>query len=275
MSQPQKLVHEIHHRLVGAGVFLLALTFFGCGRGEDRPSANDSTLTVLYPIDEYGLGPAWSAQSMFLVFSPLVARNEQGELEGRLARSWEHSPDYREWTVWLRSDIAWHDGVPFTARDVKFTLDLLSRPETGWAARGAYSVSVLDDTTYRMTSTGTPTRSAIGNPLDDYTVFYPKHLLEGLDPAQFYEWEFWKQPVGTGPYRYVRTIPHTMIELEANPAYFRGKPAHKTGSAQVWPSVAAGATERSRGRDALRERPGCPQGERGRALQGLPLVQRT
>lgn len=52
----------------------------------------------------------------------------------------------------------------------------------------------------------------------------PKHLLEGLDPEEFYYWEFWTRPVGNGPYRYVRHVPKTMVELEANPDYYGVKP---------------------------------------------------
>jgi peptide/nickel transport system substrate-binding protein len=49
--------------------------------------------------------------------------------------------------------------------------------------------------------------------------------LEGLDPVNFYNWPFWIEPVGNGPYRYVRHIPQTMVELEANPDFFGGRPA--------------------------------------------------
>jgi ABC-type transport system substrate-binding protein len=37
-----------------------------------------------------------------------------------------------------------------------------------------------------------------------------------FDPAEFYEWEFWTHPVGNGPYRFVRYVPETMMEFEAN-----------------------------------------------------------
>ncbi|MHC4489773.1 MAG: ABC transporter substrate-binding protein, partial [Planctomycetota bacterium] len=57
-----------------------------------------------------------------------------------------------------------------------------------------------------------------------WDVYYPKHLLENLDPKEFTSWKFWTEPVGNGPYRYVRHVPRTMIELEANPDYYRGKP---------------------------------------------------
>ncbi len=58
-----------------------------------------------------------------------MALNETGEWEGRLAERWEHSPDYREWTYYLRPGVRWHDGVPVTAHDVKFSLELLTHPD--------------------------------------------------------------------------------------------------------------------------------------------------
>ncbi len=196
----------------------VALAAVGCGR--DRAPAESSTMTVLYPIDERGLGPAWDMPSQFLVFLPLVARNANGEFEGRLAEGWEHSPDYRTWTVHLRRGLRWHDGVPVTAHDVKFTLDLLAH-QLQWLSPDAYSVRVLDDSAYTITY---HRRAHIGSPLDDYAVYYPKHVLEKLDANNFANWDFWTHPVGNGPYRHVRHVPKIMMELEANPDYYRGKP---------------------------------------------------
>ncbi len=164
---------------------------------------------------------------MFLVFLPLVARNTDGELEGRLAERWEHSPDYRSWTVHLRQGVRWHDGVPVTAHDIKFTLDLWSSPQMPYALPNGSTVTVLDDSTFTIEYSYQYT-TAIGNgsPLDDYTVYYPKHLLEQLDPEDFDSWDSWfSHPVGNGPYRFVRYQPRIMIELEANPDYYRGKPS--------------------------------------------------
>ena len=204
-------------RLFPVILCLIAAASAGCRGNHHR--AQGSTITVLYPIDERGL--ASGLPSQFLVFLPLVTRNVKGELEGRLAESWDHSSDYRTWTVHLRKDVRWQDGVPVTAHDIKFTLDLLSHPAVLVASPGAYSIRVLDDFTYAITYA----RRAIGSPGDDYyTVYYPKHLLEGLDPKKFHDWDFWKHPVGDGPYRYVRTVPKTMIEVEANPDYYQGKP---------------------------------------------------
>jgi ABC-type transport system substrate-binding protein len=59
------------------------------------------------------------------------------------------SPDYHTWTIRLRKDMRWHDGVPVTAHDIKFTLDLMSQVFDG-VLPSTFSVSVLDDTTYTM-----------------------------------------------------------------------------------------------------------------------------
>ncbi len=200
-------------------ISLLALTSVGCGRSRDQVQARHSTITVLYPVDERAVGPFWQYPSQFLVFLPLVVRNAKGELEGRLAESWEHSPDYRTWTIHLRKGVRWQDGIPVTAHDIKFTLDLMGHPAVLMMPPGACSVTVVDDSTLTINY-----HEQAVSPLDDYTVYYPKHLLEGLDPKKFYDWEFWTHPVGDGPYRYVHHLAKTMMEFEANPDYFRGKP---------------------------------------------------
>ncbi len=205
-----------HIALLAIGI-VAALATIGCGRA-DRAQTDDSTVTVLYPTDERGLGPEYDSPAQFLVFLPLVTRNAEGELEGKLARSWEPSPDYRTWTVHLRTDVRWHDGVPVTAHDIEFSVELLSRPDVGYIAPGAVAISVLNDSTFTYTST-------VETPLSDYRTYYPKHLLETLDPTQVYDWGFWTQPVGNGPYRYVRHLRQTMMEFEINPDYVLGRPA--------------------------------------------------
>lgn len=209
-------------RGTAAALVAAALTL-GCGMADNRPDGRglvSSTVSVAYCCDEWLMAPHWGMPAKHMVFLPLTATDEHGDVVGRLARSWEHSPDYREWTVHLRSDVRWHDGRPVTAHDVAWTLDFLRHPEVMSQAADAYEVTVVDDTTYRIRYE----RQGAGSPLDDYTVYYPRHLLEGLDPAKFAEWEFWKSPVGNGPYRYVRHQAETMMELEANPDFYAGKP---------------------------------------------------
>jgi|SRR5579859_25493 len=196
----------------------LALAAVGCRRNRDNQHGN--VLNILFPSETeetlYTESP-----SQFLVYLPLVTRDEKGELEGWLADHWEHSSDYRKWKIHLRKDVRWADGLPVTAHDVKFTLDLFTNPGV-LQLPPSFAVEVLDDSTYTITC---ERGRAEGTPLDDWTVYYPKHLLQHLDPTKFWEGSSWTLPVGDGPYRLVRHVPQTLVEYGANPNYFRGKPS--------------------------------------------------
>lgn len=196
---------------------VLALHMGACG-GPDMATRR-STLIVSHRGGNDALSPTADTWAKFLVFLPLVSWDEKGAREGRLADWWEHSPDWVEWTYHLRTDARWHDGVPVTAHDVKFTLDLLSHPSVLYYSAGYIeSVRVVDDSTVTI-------RSAQFNREDAWwTTYFPQHLLENLDPARIAEWTFWTRPVGNGPYRFVRHQPGTTFEFEANPDYHRGKP---------------------------------------------------
>jgi peptide/nickel transport system substrate-binding protein len=197
--------------------FWVGLATFACTRAPDPAVSRASTVVVAYCCGPQALNPSMGQTSQFLLFLPLIARDDNGELVGRLAHSWERSEDHREWTYHLRTDVRWHDGVPVTAHDVAFTLNLLMHPDVGYYPAGTVSPAVIDDSTVVVRYAGIPQ--------DWWTVYYPRHLLEELDPAAFYEWEFWRRPVGNGPYRFLRYVPETMMEFEANPDHYRGEPS--------------------------------------------------
>jgi peptide/nickel transport system substrate-binding protein len=207
--------------LLGLGAVASAAS---CGRRRHEIAAD--SITVLYPADETLLGPDFDMPAQFVMFLPLFKRNMRGEIEGLLAESWEHTPDFRTCTIRLRDGIRWHDGKPVTAHDVKFSLDIRAHPDVLWFPPDSYTVKVMDDLTYTITHYRHNLNGlmSVGGLMDDWTVFYPKHLLEKLDPKGFTNWEFWKHPVGNGPYRYVRHVPKTMMQLEANPGFYRGRP---------------------------------------------------
>ena len=215
-----------HRRAVLAAIarreWLLQMFALGGSGCLQRPAEpREATLTVFYALESGGGSSeniALNGSAQWLVFEPLVKWNLKGELEKRLARSWEHSSDYRTWTIRLRPDVTWQDGVPVTAHDVKFTLELLSHPDVLEIDPG-FSVTVLDDWTYTIAY-----QRGIGDPIQPLPVFYPKHVLDRLDPKTFRAWDFWTHPVGNGAYRFVRQVPRTMTEYEASPTYYRGRP---------------------------------------------------
>ncbi len=206
-----------------AFILLISLISILCLKPIDRSSVDSSTITVLYPWDERVLGPFMDVDAKFLVFLPLFTTDENGHTKGKLAEKWSHSEDYRSWTFHIRQDVKWHDGVTFTAHDIKFTLELISSPEIlyddSWI--GMQSVTVHDDFSLTI---------RFESPKDfreDWLVYWPKHILKDLDPKKYWEWDFWTNPIGNGPYRYVRHVPQTMMEFEANVDYYGGKPEIK------------------------------------------------
>ena len=219
----------MNRRVPWLAVVLVVAATASCTRDREASTGKLSTLTIPLPRDESSLlSPARRNSATFLVFLSLATPNERGELEGRLAESWEHTPGSREWTIHLRPGVRWHDGMPVTAHDVKFTVDLFSRPDVRASTSNTgffqiESVEVLDDASFILTFVPGSVWHSYWYP-GYWPVFYPKHLLENLDPAKINEWEFWKQPVGNGPFRYVRHTPKTMMEFEANPDFYLGQP---------------------------------------------------
>jgi peptide/nickel transport system substrate-binding protein len=197
---------------------MLIFISINCSQKGGESSSDGSKITVLSIGDERILGPYYDSTPRFLVFLPLVEYSD-AEPKPALAERWEHSPDYKIWTFYLNKDVKWHDGVPTTAHDIQFTFDLLDKVAQLKQILGVVSYEAVDDYIFSITY-----KKSSKQALDYWSVYWPKHLLEDLDPEEFWRWEFWIQPVGNGPYRYVQHFPKTMIELEANSDYYRGKP---------------------------------------------------
>ena len=214
-------------RILGS-MFVTLVCMSGCqpDRSERSLPIEDGlrTVRVLYSgANEQVFGPVWDDSPKFLIFQPLVTYevNTCSDIVGGLAARWDPGPDWRTWTIELRSDVRWHDGVPVTSADVAFTVALLNHPDVlAYGAGPVDSIEILDSLRFRI-----HLKRPSDWPLDGWPVVYPSHLLKDLEPAEFYEWEFWTRPVGNGPFRYVRHVPATMVELEANPDYYLGRPS--------------------------------------------------
>lgn len=154
-----------------------------------------------------------------LVFVPLAYEDEEEQPQPGLLESWDHSDDYTEWTFYLRKNVRWHDGEPVTARDIKFTLELITDQNLMYEVKLFDEITIIDDFTCQLRS-----KRPFFGLIYGWTGVFPEHLLGELERSEFWEWEFWKSPVGYGPYRYVRHVPNTMVELEVNPDYFGEKP---------------------------------------------------
>jgi peptide/nickel transport system substrate-binding protein len=140
-----------------------------------------------------------------------------------LATSWSWSEDGTELTFPLRQGVKWHDGKPFTAADVKCTLDLLQgksaeklriNPRKSWFDNVSEVTTKGDDeVTFHLTR---PEPSLLAMLATGWTPIYPCHV----SPAQMRQ-----HPIGTGPFKFIEFKPNQSITLAKNPDYWKpGRP---------------------------------------------------
>jgi len=140
-------------------------------------------------------------------------------LEPDLAEKWTISNDATVITYNLRRDVKWHDGNPFNARDVLFTVNRARNP-TDLAAivhverlRGIKTVEAPDDFTIRITL-AQPSVSFLTTMSSPNLLVYPAHIPDIAGT--------WKpNPVGTGPFKFKSLIRDVSSEVVRNPSYFK------------------------------------------------------
>ncbi|TNC61837.1 peptide ABC transporter substrate-binding protein [Rubellimicrobium roseum] len=164
----------------------------------------------------------------YAVFDPLFDVDQDGNFFPLLAaevptvENGGISADGLTWRVKLRDGVTWHDGTPFTAEDVKFTIELLVNPEfKSWRSTGhdqVRNLTVVSPTeiTWTMEKPFAPYLSLLAG-----TFIVPKHAFEGQDPNTA---PFNNTPIGTGAYKWKNRVAGDHIELEANTNYFGDGP---------------------------------------------------
>ena len=153
------------------------------------------------------------------MFEPLIMYNVlTGEYENWLAESWEYNDSFTALTVKIREGIEWADGVPFTARDVAFTFDMLRDHATSMVHLADLpeffdSIEVVDDHTVRLVLKKAGPAFWATTLSSNHGIFVlPEHIWKDQDPLEFTFHDIdGGLPLGTGPYRLVHASPHQKI----------------------------------------------------------------
>ena len=156
------------------------------------------------------------------IFDGLVRFDKNATIVPDLAERWEFE-DNRTLLFHLRRGVRWHDGKPFTARDVKFTYDFMNSKKVVTPYKSDFkeveSVEAVDDYTVRVRY-----HQPYFKALSIWMMgMLPEHLWKGeKDPMRS---RLNKLPVGTGPYKMEKPFGiNERIVLDANEAYFRHPP---------------------------------------------------
>jgi peptide/nickel transport system substrate-binding protein len=174
------------------------------------------------------------------VNQPMVAITWQGGLQPLLAESWDMEEDGKVWIFHLRKGVKWHDGEPFTADDVVFSFNAYANPEVAstWTSKassikgykefqageadGLSGVTAVDDHTVRVELT--QAMPLWINLEQIYLVIVPKHILGDVPPKDLRAQEYWRNRVGTGPFKWEDYKEGQYISLVRNEEYFLGAP---------------------------------------------------
>jgi peptide/nickel transport system substrate-binding protein len=214
--------------------------------------AADSVLRVARLADHYNFWHPVEFQTgnqfqwWSSVFNTLVeAEADSKTVIGDLAESFDVSPDATVYTFHLVKNATWHDGEPFTADDVMFTVnwtvqnyDAFKGFLPAWnQIKGAEAVlgttntpeglKKVDDSTIEMTLAA-PNARFLYSITDMANAILPEHILKDVTKADVEKVDFTLGTpgvtVGTGPYKLAAFTADQSVELEANPDYFRGAP---------------------------------------------------
>ena len=183
-----------------------------------------SELRVALPWTPENLDPTMNLSSIraavgVSIFDSLVGRAADNRIAPQLAESWRLLDDLT-WQFKLRKGVVFHNGEPFNAEAVRFTIERVLDPNQKSPNRANIAeiakVEVLDDFTVNVV-TRQP-YAALLNRLIDFPIMPPKYTAEKGNAAVAL------RPVGTGPFRFVELVKDDHLVVEAFDRHWRGAP---------------------------------------------------
>ena len=181
------------------------------------------TKLELNTLDPHFFAAFPTNSSMAYFFDHLVDYDEKLAIKPGLATSWRLLDDH-SWEIKLRTGVVFHDGTPFTAEDVIFSIDRVpnvpnSPNSFAQFTRGIESVRKVDDTTI-VVKTKAPNPQLLSDLANVFIV--SAKAARGATTADF---NSGKAVVGTGPYKLVEWVNGDHLVVERNDRYWGPKPA--------------------------------------------------
>ena len=201
-------------------------------------SANKNELSFALTTDPKSLDPrSIGGDYNFTILAYITERlceydMTQGKFVPVLATSWTR-PDKLTWRFKLRQGVSFHNGEPFNAEAVKFTIDSIKDPAKAWSNASwvgdISAVKIVDDYTVDLI-TENPSRSMLAN-LGYLFILPPKATTELGD-------RFGVHPIGTGKFVLEKYYPNERIVMKRNDNYWGQKPKLEKVTAKILPESA-------------------------------------
>ena len=182
-----------------------------------------ASMSVLEEATFVAEGPMMGVFNNLVMFDQHTKQNSLGSIVPDLATGWSWNEDGTDLTLPLREGVRWHDGKPFTAKDVQCTFDLLTgksseklrvNPRKSWY-RNLEAITTNGD--YEVTfHLKRPQPAFLMALAGGYSAIYPCHVTPR---------DMRSHPIGTGPFKFVEFKPNEYIKVARNPDYWKaGRP---------------------------------------------------
>ncbi|MFC4005185.1 ABC transporter substrate-binding protein [Prauserella oleivorans] len=205
----------------------MLLLVSACSAGSTATVGGDeSTLAVGFTAEPQNFdftttdGAAIPQALLYNVYETLVKVDERGEIVPLLAESWTISDDRRVYDFRLRQGVRFSNGSPFTAEDVKFSIE---RVKTEWTISLKSAMDVVERVDVVAPHHA---RVVLTEPSNSWLFAMSTRVGAMFDPSGVADLA--TKPVGTGPYEVTSRRRGDSIVLSANPEYRRPRPAYRT-----------------------------------------------
>jgi peptide/nickel transport system substrate-binding protein len=178
-----------------------------------------ASMSILEEATVFAEGPMMGVFNNLVMFDQHVKQNSLQSIVPDLATGWSWNEEGTELTFPLRQGVKWHDGQPFTAKDVECTWNLIVgksseklrvNPRKSWynnleqvTTNGDYEV------TFHLKR---PQPAFLTTLASGYSPIYPCHI-----PAR----DMRGHPIGTGPFKFVEFKPNEYVKVTRNPDYWK------------------------------------------------------
>ncbi|MGH7277827.1 MAG: ABC transporter substrate-binding protein, partial [Candidatus Rokuibacteriota bacterium] len=208
-------------------VALLVLTAVSLAEAQEKPRYGGVFNWFVYGdpgrLDIHSESPLSVQQAVAGIYSGLLHHDpdDPAKLAGDLAERWTVSPDGKSYTFHLRKGVKWHDGQPFTAADVKASLDRVLHPDFKSPRCGSMlkpvvaSVEAVDPhaVNVHLKFAAAPFLGYLGSA---WCRIVARHILTKFNN----DLSGPEAQIGTGPFKFKRYERGSIVEWEKNQDYF-------------------------------------------------------
>ncbi len=208
-------------RMLQAALVAAVFAFTSAAHGQKEREVSIGLQAAITSMDPHYHNLSPNNSLLLHIFEPLIKRDANQKPVPGLAASWKAIDDLT-WEFKLRKNVKWHDGTPFTADDVVFTLKRVPEVPNSPSSFATFTKPIVDVKV-----------------VDPHTIIFKTahpHVLLPSDLASVYivsklhgekattaDYNSGKAAIGTGPYKFVEYVPNQKVVMKANYGYYGGE----------------------------------------------------